>query len=188
MSREHNLTHVTSWPSLDALLCITILVSCTFFQARERQGKGGLFWIYALELRRCFLRVVHFSCSRSLPDFDSNFLWMMADWVSRFPRHVLAKQEPFGGAKSGDRKTKTEGGRNNFSYAGSCRTSLWKMGVRKLKICKFGLVSKICCFFGSLSCVFVLGELMRWNAATQDGAVFCWTKSWTDFDAGPDDD
>lgn len=103
-----------------------------------------------------------------LPDFDSNFLWMMVDWVFPFPRLVLAEQEPHEEAKTGRQsvvRRRCEGVRNNFSHAPDYAwTSFQKMGVRKLKICKFSLVSKICCFFGSLSCVFDSRWFDVWNA------------------------
>lgn len=49
-----------------------------------------------------------------------------------------------------------------------------KMVVRKLKICKFSLVSKICYFFGSLSCVscFLDGWLEEEHVAVRS-PYFC---------------
>lgn len=93
---------------------------------------------------------------------------MMVDWVFPFPRLVLAEQEPHKEAKTGRQsvvRRRCEGVRNNFSHAPDYAwTSFQKMGVRKLKICKFSLVSKICCFFGSLSCVFDSRWFDVWNA------------------------
>lgn len=178
--------HVAPWLPLETPLCM-FLVSSSFL-SRGTSRERGLFWIYALELRPCFCVLYTFLAVGAYRiSTQTSYEWWQIEFsvsLGMFQRNKNHSGERNGG----DRKTKMEGGRNNFSFAGSCRTSFRKMGVRKLKICKFGLVSKICCFFGSLSCVFVLGDLMRWNAATQDGAVFCWTKSWTDFDASLDDD
>lgn len=54
-----------------------------------------------------------------------------------------------------------------------------KMVVRKLKICKFSLVSKICYFFGkSFMCFFLMvGGGTRGGGA---GHIFAF-QSWTDF-------
>lgn len=71
------------------------------FYLWAKPEEGDLFWIYALDSERVFACVAQSSCRGVLPDFDSNFLWMMVDWVSRFPRLTLAKQEPGEEAKTG---------------------------------------------------------------------------------------
>lgn len=55
-----------------------------------------------------------------------------------------------------------------------------KMVVRKLKICKFSLVSKICYFFGSLSCVSCFLDGWRRNSWRCGAHIFAF-QSWTDF-------
>lgn len=94
----------------------------------------------------------------SLPDFvQTSYEWVVG----------LSSLSPLFGRSSGEAKRETVlDVRNNFSYA-EIRNEFpmmyqKKMVVRKLKICKFGLVSKICYFFGSLSCVSCFRRLVDW--------------------------
>lgn len=145
------------------------------FSFRAKPEEGDLFWIYVLDSERVFACVTQSSCTwGGLTGFW--FKLLMNDGRLGFPfssglflRYKNQTKKP----RQGDREeAKMEGVRNNFSYAWSCWTSFQKMGVRKLKICKFSLVSKICCFFGSLSCVFQCRWFDVWNVVARGGTVF----------------
>lgn len=143
-----------------------------FLYVREKPEEGDLFWIYALDSERVFAMCV--LCSLPAEGGLTGFWFklLMNDGRLGFPVSsacsCLAKQEPHEEAKTGRQsvvRRRCEGVRNNFSHAPDYAwTSFQKMGVRKLKICKFSLVCKICCFFGSLSCVFDSRWFDVWNA------------------------
>lgn len=170
-SETFSLTRCAMAVARRALCSAWFPVRSFFSSMFEKSQKKGICFEFMLWILNEFLPCAYcavFLQRGVLPDFDSNFLWMMVDWVFPFPRLVLAEQEPHKEAKTGRQsvvRRRCEGVRNNFSHAPDYAwTSFQKMGVRKLKICKFSLVSKICCFFGSLSCVFDSRWFDVWNA------------------------
>lgn len=153
-------------------LCLVGFLHCSFY-FRSKRKEGDLFWIYVLDSERVFV-----CCTVFLQGGLTGFWFklLMNDGRLGFPFPLACSCETRTKLRSLDwateKKTKMEGARNNFSYARSCRTSFQKMGVQKLKICKFSLVSKICCFFGSLSCVFHYRWFDGWNVVAKGETVF----------------
>lgn len=120
------------------------------FPRNQPRGRD-LFWIYALDFRRVFACFVHEGLYRILFKLLMNGGRLV--WVPRpLQPNGSRSKEP-----ENERDGRVVDVRNNFSYARSGTSFQWwtrrRWLVRKLKICKFSLVSKICYFFGSLSCV-----------------------------------
>lgn len=132
-----------------------VLVS-EFFQRVGKSREKGICFEFMLWILNEFLRVF---LQGGLTGFRFKLLMNDGvDWVSRLARLVLyvAKQEPRpeDGEPGRQRRRRWRASAITFLMPDHARDEFPEEGgVRKLKICKFSLVSKICCFFGSLSCV-----------------------------------
>lgn len=143
------------------------------FPRNQPRGRD-LFWIYALDFRRVFACfVVHEGLYRILFKLLMNGGRLV--WVPRPLRPNGSRTKK----PENERDGRVVDVRNNFSYARSGTSFQWwtrrRWLVRKLKICKFSLVSKICYFFGSLSCVSCF--LDGWKGGTRGDAESIFLRS-----------
>lgn len=149
------------------------------FPRNQPRGRD-LFWIYALDFRRVFACfVVHEGLYRILFKLLMNGGRLV--WVPRPLRPNGSRTKK----PENERDGRVVDVRNNFSYARSGTSFQWwtrrRWLVRKLKICKFSLVSKICYFFGSLSCVSCFLDGWKGENTWWCGVLIFAFQSWMDF-------